>query len=125
MVMEVDRPPVFWRRAHGCSRGAMQVHAEYPKPHYMILGRGWKAFARAHGLEDGYVLHFKLMEARMLVVKLYGRSGVRLGCCEEGSRGVKYSVSSDNDGEGGSGDGVEPSLKPGGIKSEDDFPRSD
>ncbi|KAE8785896.1 l-ascorbate oxidase-like protein [Hordeum vulgare] len=125
MVMEVERPPVFWLRVHGCSHGAMQVHVEYPKPHSMLLGRDWKAFTRAHGLEDGYVLCFKLKEAPMLIVKFYERSGVRLGCCKEGSSDVECSASSDNDGEGGSGDGAEPSLKPGGIKSEDDSPSSD
>ncbi|KAE8768596.1 l-ascorbate oxidase-like protein [Hordeum vulgare] len=115
-MVEVERPPVFWLRAHGCSHGTMQVHVEYPKPHSMLLGRDWKAFARAHGLEDGYVLRFKLMEAHMLVVKFIGCSGVRLGCCEEGSSGIEFSASSDIDWEGDSGDGAEPSLKPRGIK---------
>ncbi|KAE8783754.1 L-ascorbate oxidase-like protein [Hordeum vulgare] len=103
----------------------MQVHAEYLKPHSMLLGRGWKAFARAHGLEDGYILCFKLMGAHMLVVKFYGRSGVRLGCCEESLSGIECSALSDSDEEGGSGDGAEPSLKPGGIKSREDSPVSD
>ncbi|KAE8770168.1 L-ascorbate oxidase-like protein [Hordeum vulgare] len=103
----------------------MQVHAEYPKPHSMLLGSGWKAFARAQGLEDGYVLRFKLTEARMLVVKFYGRSGVRLGCSEAGSSGIERSASNDSDGEGGSGDSAGPSLKHGGIKSEDDSPGMD
>ncbi|KAE8783213.1 l-ascorbate oxidase-like protein [Hordeum vulgare] len=125
MVMEVDRPSGFSLGAHGCPHGAMQVHAEYPKPHSMLLGRGWKAFAQTHGLEGGYVLRFKLMETRMLVVKFYGCSGVRLGSCEEGSSGAECSDSSDSDGEGGSGNGAEPSPKPGGIKSEDDSPGSD
>ncbi|KAE8769952.1 l-ascorbate oxidase-like protein [Hordeum vulgare] len=120
VVMEVKWPIVFWLRAHGCSHGAMQVHAEYQKPNSMLLGRGWKAFARAHGLEDGYVLRFKLTEARMLVIKFYRRSGVRLGCYEEGSSGIKCSASSDSDGKGGSGEGDGPSLKPGGIEPEDD-----
>ncbi|KAE8772355.1 l-ascorbate oxidase-like protein [Hordeum vulgare] len=125
MEMEVEQPPVFWLRAHGCSHGAMQVHTEYPKPHSMLLGRDWKDFAQAHGLEDGYILCFKLTEARMLVVKFYGHLGVRLGCCEEGSSGVECSASSDSDGEGGSGDGAVPGIKPGGIKSEEDSPSPD
>ncbi|KAE8774065.1 l-ascorbate oxidase-like protein [Hordeum vulgare] len=125
MVMEVDQPPVFWLRAHGCSHGAMQVHTEYPKSHSMLLGRGWKAFAQAHGLEDGYVLRFKLMEAHVLIVKFYGLSGVRLSYCEGRSSGIECSASSDSDEEGGGGDSAEPSLKPGGIKSEDDSPGLD
>ncbi|KAE8811284.1 l-ascorbate oxidase-like protein [Hordeum vulgare] len=103
----------------------MRVHEEYPKLHSMLLGRGWKAFTRAHGLEDSYVLRFKLAEARMLVVKFYVHSGVRLGFCEEGSSGVECSASSNSDGEGGSGDGAGPSLLPRGIKSEDHSPGSD
>ncbi|KAE8802869.1 l-ascorbate oxidase-like protein [Hordeum vulgare] len=125
MVMEVDRPPVFWLRAHGCSHGATQVHAEYPKPHSMLLGRGWKAFARAQGLEDGHVLRFKLMEVRVLVIKFYGRSSVRLGCCKESLSSIECSASSDGDEEGGSHDSAEPSLEPGGIKSEVNSPGSD
>ncbi|KAE8793028.1 L-ascorbate oxidase-like protein [Hordeum vulgare] len=75
----------------------------------MLLGRGWKAFARAHGLEDWHVLCFKMVEVDMLSVKFYGRSGMRLGCCEESSSGVECSSSSgcdkeDSDGVGG-GDG--------------------
>ncbi|KAE8820454.1 l-ascorbate oxidase-like protein [Hordeum vulgare] len=92
MVMGVMRPPVFWLRPHRCSHGATQVHAEYLMPHSMWLGHGWKAFAWAHGLEDGYVLRFKLMEAHMLVVKFYGPSGVRLSCCEEGYSDVECSA---------------------------------
>ncbi|KAE8803684.1 L-ascorbate oxidase-like protein [Hordeum vulgare] len=53
----------------------MQVDVEYPKSHAMLLKRGWKAFARTHGLEDGHVLRFKMVEANMLSVKFYGRSG--------------------------------------------------
>ncbi|KAE8795328.1 hypothetical protein D1007_29825 [Hordeum vulgare] len=42
----------------------------------MLLGRGWKAFARAHNLEDGHILRFKLAKDNMLSVKFYGRSGL-------------------------------------------------
>ncbi|KAE8773825.1 l-ascorbate oxidase-like protein [Hordeum vulgare] len=82
-AMEAAKPPVLWLRAHGCSHGAMEVHMEYRKRRSMFLGRGWKAFARAHNLEDEHVLCFNLAEDNMLSVKFYGRSGVCLGCCEE------------------------------------------
>ncbi|KAE8799420.1 l-ascorbate oxidase-like protein [Hordeum vulgare] len=123
-VMEVDKPPVFWLRAHGCSHGAMQVHTEYLKPHSMLLGRCWKAFARAHGLEDGYALRFKLAESHVHIVKFYGRSGVRLACCEESSSDVECSASSDSAKEGSSGDGAGPRSELSGIKSGDDSPGS-
>ncbi|KAE8769121.1 l-ascorbate oxidase-like protein [Hordeum vulgare] len=103
--MEAAMPPVLWLRGHGCSHGSMQAHVEYRKRHSMLLGRGWKAFARAHSLEDGHTLHFKLTKGDMLSVKFYGRSGVCLGCCEERSSGAECPSSSDSDEEdtGGSG----------------------
>ncbi|KAE8771719.1 l-ascorbate oxidase-like protein [Hordeum vulgare] len=122
--MEVDKPPVLWLRAHGCSHGAMRADVEYAKHHAMLLGRGWKAFARAHGLEDGHVLRFKMVEANMLSVKFYGRSGVCLGCCKESSSGAECSSSSDSDEEDSDGDGGGDGSGSRGIKSEYDAPRS-
>ncbi|KAE8792609.1 l-ascorbate oxidase-like protein [Hordeum vulgare] len=104
-AMEAAKLRVLWLRAYGCSHGALQVHVEYPKCRSMLLGRGWKAFARAHSLEDGHILRFKLAEDNMLSVKFHGRSGVRLGCCEQSSSGAECPSSSDSDKEdiGGSG----------------------
>ncbi|KAE8793573.1 l-ascorbate oxidase-like protein [Hordeum vulgare] len=68
-AMEAARPPVLWLRAYRCSHSAMQVHVEYVKRHTMLLRRGWKAFARAHSLEDGHILRFKLAEDNMIAVK--------------------------------------------------------
>ncbi|KAE8809115.1 l-ascorbate oxidase-like protein [Hordeum vulgare] len=104
-AMEATRPPVFWLRAHDCSHGAMQVRVEYPKRHSMLLGQGWKAFARAHSLEDGHILHFKLAEENMISVKFYGCSSVCIGCCEESSSGAECPYSSDSEEEDNSGSG--------------------
>ncbi|KAE8772173.1 l-ascorbate oxidase-like protein [Hordeum vulgare] len=103
--MEAAKPHVLWLRAYGCSHGTMQVHVEYPKRRSMLLGRGWKAFARAHGLEDGHILCFKLAADIMLSVKFYGCAGVRLSCCNESLSGAECPSSSDSDEEdiGGSG----------------------
>ncbi|KAE8813995.1 l-ascorbate oxidase-like protein [Hordeum vulgare] len=103
----------------------MRVRAEYPKPHSMLLGHGWKAFAQAHGLEDEYVLRFKLMEARMLVVKFYGRSDVCLRCCEQRSSGVECPSSSDNDERDSSGSGALGRSRSRGVKSKYDSLSSD
>ncbi|KAE8767827.1 l-ascorbate oxidase-like protein [Hordeum vulgare] len=86
-AMEAARPPVLWLRAHGCSHDAMQGRVQYAKRHSMLLRRGWKAFARSHNLEDGHILRFKLAVENMLSVKFYGRTSVRLCCCEEGPSG--------------------------------------
>ncbi|KAE8801915.1 l-ascorbate oxidase-like protein [Hordeum vulgare] len=118
--MEAAKPPVLWLRVYRCSHGAMQVHVKYPKRCSMLLGRGWKAFAHAHILEDGHVLRFKLAEDDMLSVKFYGRSGVRLGCCEESLSGTECPSSSDSDEEDIGGGGVCGGSGSRGVKLEYD-----
>ncbi|KAE8766542.1 l-ascorbate oxidase-like protein [Hordeum vulgare] len=105
-AMQAAKPPVLWLNAYGCSHDAMEVHTEYPKRRSMLLGRGWKAFARARSLEDGHILRFKLAEDNMLSVKYYERSGVRLGCCKESSSGAECPSSSDSDEENSSDSGA-------------------
>ncbi|KAE8780967.1 l-ascorbate oxidase-like protein [Hordeum vulgare] len=124
-AMEAPRPHVLWLRAHGCSHGAMQALVEYPKRHSMLLGRGWKAFARAHNLEDGNILRFKLPEENMLFIKFYGRTGVRLICCEESSRGAECPSSSDSDEGDNGGSGAFGRSGSSGVKSEYDSPGSE
>ncbi|KAE8799604.1 l-ascorbate oxidase-like protein [Hordeum vulgare] len=124
-AMEAAKPPILWLRVYGCSHGAMQVHVEYPKHRSMLLGRGWKAFAHAHNLEDGHILRFKQAEDNMLSLKFYGHSGVCLGCCEESSSGAECPSSSDSDEEdsGGSGDLGRSGSR--GVRSEYNSVRSD
>ncbi|KAE8806745.1 l-ascorbate oxidase-like protein [Hordeum vulgare] len=123
--MEAAKPRVLWLRAYGFSHGAMQVHMEYPKRRSMLLGWGWKAFARAHNLEDGHILRFKLAEDNMLSVKFYGCSGVRLGCCEESSSGIECPSSSDSNEEDNGGTGALGRSASRGVKSEYDSPSFD
>ncbi|KAE8795726.1 L-ascorbate oxidase-like protein [Hordeum vulgare] len=123
--MEASRPPVWWLRAHDCSHGAMQACMEYPKRHSMLLWRGWKTFARAHSLEDGHILRFKLPDENMLSVKFYERRGVRLGCCEEGSSGAECPSSSDSDEGDIGGSSILGRSGSRGVKSEYDSPSSD
>ncbi|KAE8816703.1 L-ascorbate oxidase-like protein [Hordeum vulgare] len=75
----------------------MYADIKYPVPRVMFLRHGWKTFARAHNFITRHVLRFKLVEADMLSVKIYGHSGARLGCCEESSSDTKSSSSSDSD----------------------------
>ncbi|KAE8797489.1 L-ascorbate oxidase-like protein [Hordeum vulgare] len=124
MAMEAIKPYVLCLRVYGFSHGAMQVNVEYPKRRSMLLGRGWKSFARAHNLEDTHVLRFKLAEDDILSVKFYGRSGVRLGCCKESSSGAECPSSSDSDEEDSGGGGVRGGSGSLGVKSVHDTPSS-
>ena len=84
-VMEVEQPHGVKLHMRGCCNGNMQVDVEFPAPHVMLLCCGWKTFARAHSLLEGRILHFKLMENGLLSVKVFGSSGIHLGCCMESS----------------------------------------
>jgi hypothetical protein len=82
----------------------MWVDVDFPAPHVMYLRRGWKTFACAHGFSEGHVLQFKLMESGLLSVKIFGRSGARLGCCAESSTDDESSSLSESDEEDSDGD---------------------
>ncbi|KAE8771945.1 l-ascorbate oxidase-like protein [Hordeum vulgare] len=123
--MDAAKPPVLWLRVYGFSHGAMQVHVEYPKRRSMLLGWGWKAFARAHNLEDGNILRFKLAEDNMLSIKFYGRSAVRLGCYKESSSGIQCPSTSDSDEEDNGGNGALGRSGSWGVRSEYDSLTSD
>ena len=97
----------------GCCHGDMWVNTRFPAPQVMLLRRGWKTFACAHCLMDGHVLCFKLAESDLLSVKVFGRSGIQLGCCAESSTDDESSSLSeideedsddDDDGSGREGD---------------------
>ena len=62
----------------GCGNNGMRVDVDFPAPHFMFFRRGWKTLARAHSLSEGHVLHFKLMEADLVSVKVFGCSGCSL-----------------------------------------------
>ena len=102
--MEVEQPPGLGLHMRGCCNGSTRVGVEFPAPHVMLLRRSWKTFARAHSLAARHVRHFNLMEATILSVKVFGRSGVSLGCCAESSTDDKSSSSSDSDEEDSDGD---------------------
>ncbi|KAE8821837.1 l-ascorbate oxidase-like protein [Hordeum vulgare] len=87
-VMSEEKPPMLRLQMHGCGNGAVPVAVEPPGPRFLFLDRGWNSFARAHNFWDGHVLRFKMMADNLLSVKIYGSSGARLDCCEEGSSGT-------------------------------------
>ena len=85
----------------------MWADVDFPRPRVMYLRQGWKTFARAHSLSEGHVLLFKLMESGLLSVKVFGSSGIRLGCCVESSTDDEISSSSDSDKEDSASDDVD------------------
>ena len=87
----------------GCCNGDMWANTRFLIPHVMLLRPGWKTFTRAHCLMKGHVLHLKLLESDLLSIKVFGRSGIRLGCCVESSVDDESSSSSDSDEEGRDG----------------------
>ena len=110
--MELDPPQALILHMRGCGNGNMRVDVEFPAPHVTYLCRGWKAFARAHSLSEGLVLHFALTESVLLSVKVFGRSGTRLRFCVESSTDDETSSSSESDEEGSDSDDE-------GVKRED------
>ena len=81
----------------GRCHGNMWVNTGFPAPQVMLLRWGWKTFARAHCLMDGHVLCFKLAESDLLSIKVFRRSGHRLGCYAESSTDDGSSCSGDSD----------------------------
>ncbi|KAE8809217.1 L-ascorbate oxidase-like protein [Hordeum vulgare] len=109
----------MWLFVHGCCNGAMYTDTEYPTPGVMFFRRGWKTFACAHNFRAWHVLRFKLVEADMLFVKIYGHSGGRLDCCKESSSDPKSSSSSDTDKDDSSDE--DGDREPPAVKSEYDY----
>ncbi|KAM3401443.1 hypothetical protein ACQJBY_005904 [Aegilops geniculata] len=102
--MDLKQPGTLRLHMRGCENGGMRVDVDFPAPHVMYLRCGWKTFARAHGFLEGHVRQFKLMENGLLSVKIFGRSGGRLGCCAESSTDDESSSSSESDEEDSDGD---------------------
>ena len=100
---------MLWLHVRGCCNGVVWVNVEFPAPHVMLLRHGWKTFAHAHSLAEGHILHFKLLEANLLSIKVFRRPGARLGCCVESSLDEESSPSdSDEEDTNGEDDDVEP-----------------
>ncbi|KAE8806757.1 L-ascorbate oxidase-like protein [Hordeum vulgare] len=94
---------ILWLRVHGYGNGTVPVVVEQPGLRLLFLVRGWKSFARSHNLWDGHVLRFKMMSDNLLFVKIYGISGVRLGCYKESSSGTESPSSHEGNEEGTDG----------------------
>ena len=70
-----------------------------PRPSCNAPPSGLENLRTCSLLDEGHILCFKLVESDLLSVKVFGRSGHRLGCCMESSNDDERSSSSDRDGE--------------------------
>ncbi|KAE8775412.1 hypothetical protein D1007_52100 [Hordeum vulgare] len=85
---------------------------------FMFLGRGWKSFALAQGLQEGHILRFKFDGVATLFMKAFGSTGGLLDCCMQGdSRGTSNPSVTDGSGRssfGGSSGDTDSDGSPGG-----------
>ena len=83
VVSDDDRPTGFWLQVVGCPNGPSWADAEYTVDDSMLLGRGWKSFARSHRLTRGQYLAFEYDGDMTLCVKIYRTNRGRVECCVE------------------------------------------
>ena len=102
--MELEQLRTLRLHMRVCGDESTRVDVDFPAPHVMYLCRGWKTFAHAHNFSEGHILHFNLMETGLLSIKIFGRSGGRLGCCAESSTDDESSSSSESNEEDSDGD---------------------
>ncbi|KAM3209851.1 hypothetical protein ACQJBY_064101 [Aegilops geniculata] len=111
-------PLGLWLQSDGCYNKSSWVVAEFTPSGYMYLTRGWKSFARAHGLKEGHTLHFKFDGAVTLFVKIFGEAGGCLECCTESdSNGDGHSSNGNSSDGGDASSGRSGSERDGGDAS--------
>ena len=83
MAMENNRPPGLWLQVEGCPNGPSWISVEYTADDSMLLGQGWKSFARSRRLTRGQYLACKYDGDATLTVKIFRAAGGRMECCAE------------------------------------------
>ena len=78
MAMANRRPEGFWLQVEDCPNGPSWVLAEYAPDDAILLGKGWKAFARSRRLSKGQFLAFRFDGDQTLLVKIYRIAGGRI-----------------------------------------------
>ena len=97
MALANRRPEGFWLQVEGCPNGPSWVLAEYAPDDDVLLGKGWKAFARSRRLSKGQFLAFRFDGDQTFLVKIYRAAGVRIECCAESKSSSNCSSSFDED----------------------------
>ena len=83
MAMANHSPEGFWLQVEDCPNGPSWVLAEYAPDDAILLGKGWKVFARSRRLSNGQFLAFRFDGDQTLLVKIYRAAGGRIECCAE------------------------------------------
>ena len=60
-----DKPAGFWLQVEGCPNGPSWVEVEYNADDSMLLGRGWKSFARSRKLTRWQSVVFQIGRAHV------------------------------------------------------------
>ena len=71
--------------------------AKYAPDDAILLGKGWKTFARFCRLSKGQFLAFRFDGDQTLLVKIYHAAGGRVECCAESESSSNSSHSFDED----------------------------
>ena len=95
MAMASRRPDGFWLQVEGCPNGPSLVLVEYAPDDAILLGKGWKTFARFRRLSKGQFLAFRFDGDQTLLVKIYHATGGRVECCAESESSSNSSSSFD------------------------------
>ena len=96
-AMANRRPGGFWLQVEDCPNGPSWVVAEYTPDDAILLGRGWKAFARSRRLSKGQFLAFRFDGDQTLLVKIYRSSGGQIECCAESESSGRITSSFNED----------------------------
>ena len=78
MAMVNRRPAGFWLQVDGCPNGPSWVLTEYASDDAILLGKGWKSFARFRRLTRGLYVAFQFDGDQTLLVKIYRTAGGRV-----------------------------------------------
>ena len=87
--------------------------AEYAPDDAILLGKGWKAFARSRRLSKGQFLAFRFDGDQTLLVKIYHAAECQIECCAESESSGHNSSFFDED---------EDEEKSSNIKAEASWP---
>jgi hypothetical protein len=91
----------MYLRAADCSPHLWTVEVLFDGQGRMYLDKGWENFAIAHGVDFGYILHFKYEVDDVLTVKVFDVTLCR-----------KYYYTDDEDTDDESDDDVKPCIHP-------------